>query len=203
MKNITVIGGGNSAHTLIPLLSKTELTVNLLTRKPDKWQNSIELEYMRPSGEHIETFHGQIDKISDKPEEVIPQADIIILCMPVSAYRKALRKIGAHIDTNKKVYVGTVYGQAGFNWMTNEMMKKYGLKNIVTFAIGLIPWICRAEKYGSKGIVYGAKPLNLVAVKPAQEFDTLNEAFLKRYLTNGSDTASLPKPSTLYRSLFL
>ncbi len=180
MKNITVIGGGNSAHTLIPLLSKTRFTVNLLTRKPDKWQSRIELEYMRPSGEHIETWYGDIDKISDKPEQVIPQADIIILCMPVSAYRKALDKVGALIEANKKVYVGTVYGQAGFNWMTKEMAQRYGLKNIVTFAIGLIPWICRAEKYGSKGIVYGAKPLNLVAVKPAKEFDALNEALLTK-----------------------
>ena len=180
MKNITVVGGGNSAHVLIPLLSKTGLDVNLLTRKPDKWSNSIELDYMKPSGEHIATWHGSIEKISSDPKEVIPQADIIMLCMPVSAYRKSLRKIAPFISADKKVYVGTVYGQGGFNWMTHEIMEKFSLKNLVTFAIGLIPWICRRKEYGHKGIVYGAKPINLAAVKPKSEFDHLNEVLLRK-----------------------
>ncbi len=180
MSNITIIGGGNSAHVLIPLLSKTEFTVNLMTRKPEKWSHDIALDYMKPSGENIATWDGKIKTISSNPEEVIPQADIIMLCMPVNVYRRVLHKIAPYINPDKKVYIGTVYGQGGFNWMTDEIAKKFNLKNIVTFAIGLIPWICRTEKYGHKGIVYGAKPLNLAAVKPKSEFNALKTELLDK-----------------------
>ena len=180
MKTITVVGGGNSAHVLIPLLKKTGLNVNLMTRKPKKWHNTVELEYIKPTGEHVASWRGTIDKISSEPSEVIPQADIIMLCMPVSAYRKALHKIAPYIKTDKKVYVGTVYGQGGFNWMTDEIADKFGLDKLVAFAIGLIPWICRTKEYGSKGIVYGAKPLNIAAVKPKKEFNYLNKILLSK-----------------------
>jgi len=178
MKTITIIGGGNSSHVLIPLLSKSNLQVNLLTRKPDAWENDIELDYLLPSGKHVDTYYGKINKISSNPEEVIPQSDIIILCMPVHAYREALHNIARVVNKNKKVFIGTIYGQAGFNWMTEEIIRKFSLNNITTFAIGLIPWICRTEKYGKKGIVYGAKPINVVAVKPKEDFKILNKQFL-------------------------
>ncbi len=180
MKTITVMGGGSSAHVLIPLLSKTGLEVNLLTRKPQSWKNNISLDYRHPCGEHICTFKGKIDTVSSDPSEVIPDADIIILCMPVHAYRQALHSIAGHIDNNKKVFIGTVFGQAGFNWMTKEIADEFSLDNITTFAIGLIPWICRTEKYGSAGIVYGAKPVNVAAVSPKKDFPMLNEALLDK-----------------------
>ena len=180
LKTITVMGGGSSAHVLIPLLSKTALSVNLLTRKPKRWKNKISLDYRKPDSGHVRTFEGSIDTISSDPADVIPQADIIILCMPVHAYRQALHSIAEHISKDKKVFVGTVYGQAGFNWMTKEIADKFSLSNITTFAIGLIPWICRTGEYGSSGIVYGAKPLNVAAVQPKQDFDILNEALLER-----------------------
>lgn len=174
MKKITVIGGGSSAHVLIPLLSNTGLKVNLLTRKPDKWSDTIELDYIKPSGEFVRSFEGKIDKISDKPSDVVPGADIIILCMPVHVYRLTLARIAPFIDKYKRVYIGTVYGQGGFNWMVNEIEEKFNLKETRAFAFGLIPWICRTDIYGHKGIVYGAKPVNVVATESEDDFRSLN-----------------------------
>lgn len=180
MKSITIIGGGNSAHVLIPLLSKTGLQVNLLTRRPKQWSQSIDLDYTLPSSELVDTFHGKIDNISDHPKDVIPNSDILILCMPVHSYRQALHKIAPYIDRKKKVYIGTIYGQAGFNWMVEEIIQKFSLKNTTIFAIGLIPWICRTEKYGQSGIVYGAKPINIAAVSPFDDFQQLNDVLLDK-----------------------
>ncbi len=180
MKTITVMGGGSSAHVLIPLLSETSLNVNLLTRRPQSWKNAVSLDYRLPGGEHIRTFKGSIATISSAPSEVVPEADIIILCMPVHAYRTVLHSIAGYINKKKKVFIGTVFGQAGFNWMTKEISYEFGLDNITTFAIGLIPWICRTEKYGSAGIVYGAKPVNVAAVSPKEDFSLLNEVLLER-----------------------
>ena len=56
--------------------------------------------------------------------------------------------------------------------------KKYKFTNTVAFSIGLIPWVCRGEEYGSYGICYGGKQVNICAVTPPDRFDHLNEMFL-------------------------
>jgi len=96
---------------------------------------------------------------------VLSRQDVIVLCMPVHQYRNALTRLAPHINRVKKnVYVGTVYGQAGFNWMVHEVERSNHLTNIVAFAVGLIPWICRTIRYGELGANYGTKVVNVAAV---------------------------------------
>jgi opine dehydrogenase len=110
--------------------------------------------------------------------------------MPVCKYRFALHGLAPHLAKDKEVFVGTIYGQAGFNWMVDEIKSKFDLNNITTFAIGLIPWICRIIEYGKVGVTYGCKELNLVAVSPPNRFAELNDILLKniceRWLKKGS-----------------
>jgi len=131
--------------------------------------------------EVLRTFHGDIHKLSSDFADVIPDADIIFLCMPVHQYRNALVKLAPFVSRSKKeVFIGTIYGQAGFNWMVHDIVEKqHGYNNVVVFSIGLIPWICRAEVYGSYGINYGGKQVNICAITPPDRFDHLNEIFLK------------------------
>jgi hypothetical protein len=174
------VGGGASAHLLIPLLSSSGYTVNISTRKPDQWAKNIELQYQDFDGRILERFHGELNKISAEPEMVIPEADIVILCMPVSQYRHALHRIAPHLNVKKDVYVGTVFGQGGFNWMVDEIKRTFGRNNIITFSFGLIPWICRVHEYGKTGITYGAKPINIAAVEPKNQFDFLNKHLFEK-----------------------
>ena len=51
---ITILGGGASAHTLIPLLSSANYQVNIMTSKPDLWSKKIELQYQTEDGDVIE-----------------------------------------------------------------------------------------------------------------------------------------------------
>ena len=177
---ITIVGGGSSAHTLIPLLSSSKYIVNLLPSKPDLWSRKVELQYQAFNGDVIERFNGELNKISDKPENVINEADIIFLCMPVNQVRKALHRIAPHLNPDKEVYVGTVYGQAGFNWMADEIKTGFNLENIITFCFGLIPWICRILEYGKVGITYGVKPINIAAVEPKAHFEALNRNIFEK-----------------------
>jgi hypothetical protein len=142
-----------------------------------------------PAADVLQTVKGQISKKSMDPKDVIPDAvsllllcllffgladtestinstqDVIVLCMPVHQYRNALTNLAPYINRSKKdVFVGTVYGQAGFNWMVHEMERANNLTNVVAFAIGLIPWICRTVKYGELGANYGTKAVNVAAV---------------------------------------
>ena len=172
--------GGNSAHVLIPFLSASGHRVNLMTRRPEAWDTVVTCELQRPSkkksmGKHgsvnspttevLQTVKGTISTVSSDPAEVIPEADVIVLCMPVHQYRDALNRLAPYINrTKREVFVGTVYGQAGFNWMVHECEKIYRLENVCAFAIGLIPWICRTLEYGKLGANYGSKVVNVAAV---------------------------------------
>lgn len=179
-KNVVIVGGGNSAHVLIPLLSEANFNITMLTSRPNDWSHTIELEYRNPNDEILEVFHGKIDTITDDPQSCIPNADYIILCMPVYQYRVALHRLAPYINRDKQVVVGTVYGQGGFNWMMEEILQKYQLSNITYFAFGLIPWVCRTKEYGRAGITYGVKVRNAAMVYPREHFARINDEFFEQ-----------------------
>lgn len=186
---VTIVGGSNSAHSIIPLLTDAGHSVSLLTRRPKLWQSKIEMKYLDHNGLLIGKLTGEASLITDNPELVIPEADIIILCLPVSKYRIVLHEIAPYVNEDHKTIIGTIYGQAGFNWMVEEIKQKFNLKNIEYFAVGLIPWITRTEIYGRVGINYGPKVRNVVALSNPENFQNLNEMFLEdlcfRYFKTG------------------
>ena len=178
MKQITIIGGGSSSHSLIAFLGNTSMRVNILTSRPNSWSKTVKTKYTNQNNEVVWVKQGKINRASSNPADVIPGSDLIILCMPVNAYRESLHNIAPYIDKDKNVFVGTIYGQGGFNWMVKEIVLEHELNNVITFAFGLIPWICRIEKYGSVGIVYGGKALNYVALDKKEYFPLLKQSFL-------------------------
>lgn len=185
---VTIVGGGASAHVLIPFLSGAGYTVQMLTRRPSDWHEDIELQLQSIDEELEKTWKGRISKASSEPADVIPQSDFVVLCMPVHTYRPSLHALGPHLRRDKEVFVGTIYGQAGFNWMVDEMTAKFELENITTFAVGLIPWICRIVEYGRVGVTYGCKEVNVAAVSPRDRFDALSpflDAICARWLKKG------------------
>lgn len=176
-KNLVICGGGNSAHTLIPLLRDSIFEVSIYTSRPDQWAKTVELEWHNPQGEIMGKYWGNLKKASDKPEELFPTADYIVFCMPVHKYRVALHTIAPYLNKENKVVVGTLYGQAGWNWMVDEIRKEYSLDNLIAFSFGLIPWISRLVEYGHKGLTYGCMSENYAAVNPKEYFDQINEEF--------------------------
>lgn len=178
-KSIVIVGGGNSAHVLIPLLSKTDFDITILTSRPNEWCHTVELEYQNTEGKVLEEFRGEIKTITDNPKDCIPNADYIVLCMPVHKYREALHRIASYINPDKQVVIGTVYGQGGFNWMVEDIQHEYRLSNLVYFAFGLIPWVCRTKEYGHIGITYGVKARNAAAVYPQEFFEQVNKDFFR------------------------
>ena len=103
-----IVGGGNSAHVLIPFLSEAGHHVHLLTRRPNDWHDVVYCEITDGVTEQVMHTHvGSIKKKSSDPADVIPDADIIILCMPVHTYRPSLDRLAPYINRNKEVFVGT------------------------------------------------------------------------------------------------
>lgn len=174
-KQLVICGGGSSAHTLIPFLKDSVFDVSIYTSKPEKWHSQIFLEWHDPYGKELGHFCGDLKKASNKPEKLMPNADYIVLCMPVHQYRACLHEIAPFINKSKTVFIGTMYGQGGFNWMVDEIKHQHGLNSVVTFAFGLLPWVCRVIEYGHVGITYGGKAVNYAACYPKSFFNQINE----------------------------
>lgn len=202
MKQLVVCGGGSSAHTLIPLLSGAGFDVSIFTSRPEHWSSKVKLEWHDPSGNVLGHYQGDLKKASSQPAELFNNADYIVFCMPVHKYRVALSEIAPYINRDKTVFLGTVYGQGGWNWMVDDIKKEYRLSNIVTFAFGLIPWICRIIEYGHKGVTYGCKALNYAAVFPHHYFNQINEELLEKICLRWFDKGSV-KQSDNFISLTL
>lgn len=179
MKKLVVCGGGSSSHTLIPLLDNAGFEVSMYTSRPNQWSEIIDLEWHDPSGKVLGRYSGKLAKASSDPKELFPEADYVVFCMPVHKYRVCLNEIAPYLNKEKNVFLGTVYGQGGWNWMVDEIKKANGLDNIVTFAFGLIPWICRIIEYGHVGVTYGPKAVNYAACSPKQYFKQIDEELLE------------------------
>lgn len=179
-KKLVVCGGGSSSHTLIPFLKDSIFDVSVYTSRPEKWKKTINLEWQDPSGKVLGHYSGDIKKASNNAKELFSEADYVVFCMPVHKYRVALHEIAPYLNKDKTVFLGTLYGQGGWNWMVDEIKNKYKLDNIVTFAFGLIPWICRLIKYGEIGVTYGCKAANYAACYPKHYFKQIDEELLEQ-----------------------
>ena len=108
MKTICICGGGSLGHVIAGYLgAKEDVNVNILTRKPEAWCNSLEI--LTPENS---TIYANLNVISQNAEEVVPDADIIILCLPGYAIKDELMKIKPYV--RKGAYVGTVFSSTGF-----------------------------------------------------------------------------------------
>jgi len=190
---ITLVGGGNSSYTIICLLSHAGHTVNLLTPDAGEWSYNVKMESVLDDGTLKSSLPGQLNKISSNPEIVIPDSEIILLGLPVSKYRVVLHEIAPFIRRDKKIYIGTIYGQGGFNWMVEEIIAKYQLKHVVYFSSGLIPWITRVKEFGKSGFNYGSKIVNIAAVYPGEGFDELQGLLLDDLCFNYFGTGKFVK----------
>jgi len=176
--NVTLVGGGSSAHVLVALLSGAGHQVSVLTHRPSEWNDAIELRVADKNNIAKCSFFGKLTFATNDPAKVIPQSNVIIFCMPVYQYRNALNWIAPHIRNTPQVHVGTIYGQAGFNWMIRECQQKLRLENISYFSIGLIPWITRTIEYGHIAVTYGPKAVNAIATSSQECFDFLERNIL-------------------------
>jgi len=178
IKKVVIIGGSNSAHVLIPLLAERGYEVSLLTRHPEKWSKLVRVDYLDANERLIKSAQGELTSVSSDYGKALEGADVVILCLPVHVYRQTLSKIGAALNPSQNVIIGTIYGQAGFNWMVEEMKRDFLLPRVSYFAFGLIPFICRTKEYGRIGLTYGTKELNLAAFSDDFVSEALSQGFL-------------------------
>lgn len=156
IKTICICGGGNLGHAFAAVLgSRDELSIRILTRKPEKWSNFI-------SGEDENNLKvtGKVDKISNKAEDVIPKTDLVLISLPCFAREEALKTIAPHLSNN--TIIGCMPGNGNFELQANKYLplKK---KNITIFGSLRIPYICRTGEYGKHVRFFKKSEIQIVA----------------------------------------
>lgn len=153
--NITICGGGNLGHVCAGVLSsQSNNKVSLLTTKPEYWSNKIDVYDCRG-----EIYHGVLEKVSKIPSDVVPNADIVLICLPGFAIGKELESIAPYLKPS--CWVGSVVSSTGFFFEAfNRLSKEQPL-----FGFQRVPFISRIIQYGGKAELKGYKDSLKIAVE--------------------------------------
>ena len=172
---VTLVGGGNSTHCLAPLIAAAGFPVNILTRRPEKWQEEVEVVNEDLGWIKATSIKARPDLITSDPAACIPNSDIIWFAgVPIHHNPALLQMIKPHLNPHRHAFIGTICCYGGFEWVVR---RELGPGNYTCFGTQLIPWCCGTKEYGRTGVIFGAK--RMLRVVTSFGFDRLG---LKRVL---------------------
>lgn len=188
--NLCICGGGNLGHVIAAFAAHRGYDVQLLTRHPEQWSQDITID--TPEGQ---TITGHISRISNRPEDVIPQSDIILLCLPGYAIADCLRSIapllspplGGSPDAQiaspnggrMEGAVGSVVSSTGFFFEAQKILPA----STPLFGFQRVPFIARVEQYGRSAHLLGYKPQLSIAVEHLQDAEPLRQQIERLFNT--------------------
>ena len=162
---ICICGGGGLGHTCAGVLSnRNGIAVDLLTNRPDKWSHEYKVNL--PDRRIIT---GKLSIISNKPEEVIPQADMVLLCLPAFRVEDEILKIKPYL--RKDSIVGAVFGCTGFFLFAHKYLPSYAK----LFALQRVPFISRVVEYGKEANLLGYRDQLIMAVENVDDRESFRE----------------------------
>lgn len=172
---VTICGCGNGAHACAAMLSRQGHIVNIyspLSDEIDLFKANYEQNdgltlniglgniaglgygmcgYSEESNIEMETYKGlKINKITDRAEEAIPGASIIIVITPAFAHRDILNNVKNYVSKNSVMVF--LPSRGGLEFEVNSIIPG---ANVVAFQT--LPWACRIKAFG--------KEINVSAVK--------------------------------------
>lgn len=157
---VTICGGGNLCLVCAGVFLSKGFNVNILTGHPANWNKKITVY-----DQEGKIFGGSINKISNKPEDVVSERDIIFLTLPGYLIEKTLENIKPYLK--KSAIVGTVVSSTGFFFMAHEILgNEYTL-----FGFQRVPYIARQREYGKIGDLLGYKSSLNVAIENCEDKD--------------------------------
>lgn len=178
MKKICICGGGNIAHVAAGFMAARGLfEVSILTRRPECWKESVTI--YRPHSEQPLT--GRLAQVSSKPEDVVTDADFVLLCLPGYAIRDTLLQIRPCLrhDDMTGTAVGSVVSSTGFFLHAAELLPA----DVPLFGLQRVPFIARTKEYGRSAALLGYKASLAVAVEHTGRTEELRLAVEQMFST--------------------
>ncbi len=179
---ITICGGGNAAHTAAGLLSaREEHQVNVylpFNDEVEKWRSGIAAQGGMKVNRKNESLLGLPEMVSNKPAEVIPGSQIVLLALPAFAHESILKEIFPYIEEGS--LVGALAARGCFDLCAIDVLGSKA-ETITLFGLQTLPWACRIKKFGQEVDVLGTKAKVGFATCPPDKADEL-ASFLSRQL---------------------
>lgn len=160
---LVIIGAGNGAHCYSGLASTLpDLHVRLLIMYKNRAklfrdqieQHPLEITYNEWSPGKSKTFTSRPAVITDKPEDVIPDADLVVFMLPVFAFEVYFRAI-VPLLKDDAVIVGAP-GGSGFEFMVRHYLgSRYN--NYTVISLESLPWPCRINQFTHSAIIFAEK----------------------------------------------
>lgn len=157
IQNIVIVGGGSLGHVISGWLASQKYHVSVLTRHPSDWSDQLIIN--TPNGQ----ISSMLNRISDKPSEVIPDADIILLTVPGYANESELREIVPYLKDGS--YIGAVFCSSGFFFYALEIIPE----NIKLWGFQRVPFISRVERYGHEANLLSFRDTLNIAIERASD----------------------------------
>lgn len=171
--NITIIGGGSLGIVCASVFSSQGHRVSLLTSHPSKWSKdicSVDLDGKE--------FVGRLECVTSKPAEVIPQSDIVLLCIPGYLIEKSIKDIKPYLRS--ETALGSIVSSTGFFFIAHEIFKT---ETQPLFGFQRVPFIARVGEYGKKGLILGYKPSLNAATENVGDSGAFVVALSKMFMT--------------------
>lgn len=166
---VTICGCGNLGHVFAGLLgARDDIHVNILVSSKEKVAqlNSTMMQtgvtVHAPTG----TTTGKPNLVTADPALAIPNAQLILLCVPSHIETEILNRILPHITNTP--YIGTIPAPGGFDWKAHHLLKQHN-KSATVFGLGYIPHMCKIAQYGQRVHILGSKRINALVVMPSEK----------------------------------
>ena len=156
---ICICGGGGLGHTCAAVLSnKKDVTVDLLTNRPEKWSHEYVVHL--PEGSALT---GKLNVVTNAPEEVIPNADWVFLCLPAFLVEKTILQIKPYLKSS--TIVGAVVGNTGFFIYCHQHLPAIQ----PLFSFQRVPYVSRVVHYGKEANLLGYRDQLIMATENIED----------------------------------
>ena len=170
---VCICGGGNLGHVVAGFLAaRDDCEVSLLTRRPECWQSPLTIT--TPDGTIL---HGNIRQISNQPSLLIPQADIVLFCLPGFSIREELLQVRPYLSPSTAV--GSIVSSTGFFFEALDLLPK----TTPLFGFQRVPFIARTTAYGRSADLLGYKPALNVAIEQTDDQESLRMVLEQLFAT--------------------
>lgn len=163
---VTVCGAGNLGHVFVGMLSAREdVEVKWLTSSSEKAE-MLAKTMVEEGGVLVQTPDGDIQgspvEVSSEPRDVIPGAEVIILCLPSFREPVVLEQIVEHISPNARLV--SIPSTGGIHWAARAILDQHEREDVELVGLIAIPWMCKTQAPGARVKVLGGKVIEGAAL---------------------------------------
>ena len=198
IETITICGGGNAAHAIIPIIrNHFSGKINLFLpygNEATHFQKLIDEKRFLAATIRDKKIYGRPDKVSKFAKDACREADLILMPLPAFAHEPTLLQIAPFLK--EEAIIGAIPARSGFEYAALKILKDNKKEKVKIFGMQTLPWACRIKEYASKVDILGKKRSVGMAAFP---YKITSE--LASFLTQLLDLKIEPLPNMLTLSL--